>query len=210
MIALDRLFFNTISKRAGLGGLKKLRQHPDGMLLAENKPGDYLGQRVDTDSGKVELAPAELVERADQLDEVYETELSNSHTLKLIQKRERFTHNTWTHNVTAFVKGKRHTNYLYIHPKDAEARQLADGDMAEVSANGRSIRVPVALDPLIMVGTVSVPHGWGHQKAEGLSVAKTTVGANVNIILADGSKSIEPISGMAHMNGVPVEVRACA
>lgn len=209
-ISLDRIFFDQICRRAGLGGLKQMRKHPDGMLLKDNQPGDYLGQRVATSSGKVELAPAEFVARVATLEAVYEEELKTRDALKLIQKRERFTHNSWTHNVPAFVKGKRQTNYLYIHPDDARVRKLDEGDMAEISANGRSIRVPVALDPLMMIGTVSVPHGWGHQKAEGLSVAKKTLGANVNIILADGSSTIEPISGMAHMNGVLVNVTACA
>lgn len=209
-IAMDRLFFDLISRRAGLGGLKGMRQHPDGKLLDENQPGDYLGQRVATASGKVELAPNDMMTRARGLDAVYEKEIENRDALKLIQKRERFTHNSWAHNVPAFVKGERQTNYLYIHPEDAQSRKLADGDLAEVSANGRSVRVPVKLDPLIMVGTVSVPHGWGHQKATGLSVANLTTGANVNVILADGADSIEPISGMAHMNGVLVEVAPCA
>jgi len=209
-INIDLMFFNMLLRRAGLGGLKNMRQHGDGLLLDDNKPGDYLGQRVKTESGKVELAPAELIARADTLEDVYEHEMRNRDTLKLIQKRERFSHNSWAHNVTAFVKGKRNTNYLYIHPEDAKSRQLSEGDLARISANGRSIEVPVKLDPQMMVGTVSVPHGWGHQKADGLSIAKETIGANVNIILADGSDSIEPISGMAHMNGVLVDVAASA
>lgn len=208
MTSLDKLFFGLLSRRAGLGGLKNLRKHPDGLLLEENKPGDYLGQRVKTASGKVELAPADLVARVEALDEVYEEELANSSALKLIQKRERYTHNTWAHNVNAFVKGKRHTNYLYIHPDDARARQLDEGYIAQVSANNRSIELPVKLDPHIMVGTVSVPHGWGHQQAGGLTVANQTQGVNVNIILPSGSDSIEPASGMSHMNGVIVAVEA--
>ena len=207
--ALDHMFFNMITRKAGLGGLKNLRQHLDGLKLDDNQPGDYLGKRVATPSGKVELAPPELVARVDALEATYQDELNNSGALKLIQKRERFTHNSWTHNVPAFVKGDRHTNYLYIHPDDAGVRQLHEGEFAQVSANGRSIRVPVKFDKHIMPGTVSVPHGWGHQKAGGLSVAKGTGGANVNVLIPDGSASIEPISGMTHMNGVLVEVSPC-
>ena len=209
-IALDRLFFDLVNRKSGLGGLRKMRKYPDGLLLDENNPGDYLGQRVATPSGKVELAPTELMARFAKLDQKFEDELKNKNTLKLIQKRERFSHNSWTHNVSAFVKGKRQTNYLYIHPEDAMMRQLKEGDMARVSANGRSIQVPVKLDPNIMIGAVSVPHGWGHQKAKVLSIAKETLGANINEILPDGSESIEPISGMAHLNGVLVEVSASA
>ena len=108
----------------------------------------------------------------------------------------------------AFVKGERASNYLYIHPADAVAHGLTEGGSARVSANGNHIDIPVRLDDDMMPGTVSVPHGWGHQRAAGLSVASKTTGVNVNIILPDGPDSIEPASGMAHMNGVIVAVTA--
>jgi hypothetical protein len=57
---------------------------------------------------------------------------------------------------------------------------------------------------------VALPHGWGHQKADGLSVASKTLGANANILAPDGPDSIEPISGMAHFNGIPVRVTAAS
>jgi len=193
-------------RSAKLGGIRGMRRHPDGLLLEPNRPGDYLGKRVNTPSGKVQLAPEDLVQRCASLERELERELSRGEALKLIQKRERFSHNTWAHNVGAFVKGERNTNYLYIHPGDAQQRNLAQGDMARVSANGRHIEVPVRLDEAMMPGTVSVPHGWGHQQAEGLRVARGTHGANVNVILPDGPESLEPASGMSHMNGVFVEV----
>ena len=205
---VDRFFLDMMVRGAKLGGIGRLRQAENGLLLTPNQPGDYLGQRVNTASGKVELAPADLVERAKQIQQVFDEDLANARQLKLIQKRERFTHNSWAHNVAAFVKGDRNTNYLYIHSVDASARSLADGAIAKVSANGRSIEVPVKIDDDMMVGTVSVPHGWGHQQAKGLRVANQTVGVNVNIITPDGPGSIEPGSGMSHMNGVIVDVSA--
>lgn len=206
LTSMDRLFFSLMTRSAKLGGLRKLKRYPDGLLLEPNQPGDYLGKRVNTASGKVELAPADLVARAQKLDQVFATELQNAATLKLIQKRERFSHNTWAHNVEAFVKGDRNTNYLYIHPDDARARNLENGAMARVSANSKSIQVPVKLDSDMQPGTIAVPHGWGHQRASGLSVAKRTLGANVNRIMPDGPDSIEAGSGMSHMNGVLTEV----
>ena len=206
--SMDKLFLSMMIRSAKLGGINKLRKHPNGLLLEPNKPGDYLGQRVNTPSGKVELAPADLLARAAEFEKTFADEITNTQSLKLIQKRERFTHNTWAHNVEAFVKGDRNTNYLYINAADASERLLADGEMAKVSAGGRSIEVPVKIDNDMMVGTVSVPHGWGHQEAYGLSVARKTVGANVNIITPDGPDSIEPVSGMSHMNGVLVKICA--
>jgi len=207
-MSVDLFFLSLMTRSAGLGGIGRLRKSPDGVLLEPNKPGDYLGERVKTPSGKVELAPPDLVERAQALDARFAAELSNAAKLKLIQKRERFTHNSWAHNAAAFVKGERNTNYLYIHPDDAQVRHLAAGDMASVSIGDAAIDVPVRIDPDIMPGTVSVPHGWGHQRAEGLSIASQTQGANVNVIIPCGPDSIEPGSGMSHMNGVLVEVEA--
>jgi len=204
--SLDRLFISLLTISAKLGGLRQLRKYPDGMLLQPNQPGDFLGKRVNTPSGKVELAPPDLVERAKGLDKIFETEQQNAGALKLIQKRERFSHNSWAHNVESFVKGERNTNYLYIHPKDAQLRNLVAGDMARISVGQNFVEVPVKVDEDMLPGTISVPHGWGHQRADGLSVARHTAGANVNVIMPDGPESIEPGSGMSHMNGVIADV----
>jgi formate dehydrogenase len=206
--SMDKLFLSLLTRSAKLGGLGKLRKSPDGLLLEPNQPGDFLGQRVFTPSGKVELAPDDLVKRAQTLEQIYEDELANAGALKLIQKRERFTHNSWAHNSEPFVKGERNTNYLYIHPEDARSRQLVDGSTARISVRDKHIEAPVRLDEDMLPGTISVPHGWGHQQATGLSVANKTLGVNVNILIPDGPDSIEPASGMSHMNGVIAQVSA--
>jgi len=68
-------------------------------------------------------------------------------------------------------------------------------------------RLPMALLTDLMPGTVALPHGWGHQHSK-LSVAGKTQGVNVNLLAADGPESLEKISGMAHLTGIPVEVCA--
>jgi anaerobic selenocysteine-containing dehydrogenase len=72
----------------------------------------------------------------------------------------------------------------------------------------KHIDAPVRLDKDMQPGTISVPHGWGHQQAGGLRVANKTTGVNVNRLIPDGPDSIEPGSGMSHMNGVIAEVCA--
>ena len=57
---------------------------------------------------------------------------------------------------------------------------------------------------------VAVPHGWGHQRAKGLTVAGRTQGVNVNLLAADGPERLDPVSGMAHLTGFPVRVRPAA
>ena len=77
---------------------------------------------------------------------------------------------------------------------------------AAVVRTDATIRLPVKLLEDLMPGTVSVPHGWGHQRARGLSVASELAGANVNLLASDGPDSVEPLSGMAHLTGIPVQV----
>lgn len=208
LTSLDKLFLAGMIRSAKLGGIKEMRKFPNGKKLSPNKPGDYLGQRVNTPSSKVELAPADLVARVETLVQIYNDEIRDKDALKLIQKRERFSHNSWAHNVDAFVAGDRHTNYLYIHSSDAMRHGLVEGAMAKVSKNGNSIKLPVKIDDDMKLGSIAVPHGWGHQQANGLSIAQQTLGVNVNIIIPDGPDSIEPLSGMTHMNGVIVDVCA--
>src|SRR6185436_12111707 len=130
--------------------------------------------------------------------------------LRLITKRAIHTHNSWTHNADEFVAQGRDTNYLYLHPEDAERSGLADGDVADVTSETATVRVPVRLLADLMPGTVALPHGWGHQHAEGLSVASKTRGVNVNLLAADGPDRIERVSGMAHLTGFVVDVRPAA
>lgn len=192
----------------GQGSLRKLRKSPHGKLLKPQTPESFLGQRVLTDDGKVDLAPQEIVSLSQRLEGLFEQELAQADCLKLISKRERYSHNSWTHNIERMVKGDRNTNYVYMHPQDAQKRSLTDGDLAEVETKTAVITLPVRITEDMMPGAVAVPHGWGHKEAEGLSIAKRNPGANVNLLAADGPESVEPISGMAHLTGFIVDVRA--
>jgi anaerobic selenocysteine-containing dehydrogenase len=189
-----------------LGSLNSLRKEPHGRLLEPNKGGDFLGERVVTDDGLVDLAPRELVDAARGLEPVFEQERAQRDKLKLISKREQHSHNSWLHNHPRFVEGKRSTNYLYMNPKDGEKAGVESGAMVEVRSNVASVRLPVRLTDEMMIGAVALPHGWGHQAADGLSVASKTTGVNVNLLAADGPDELEYFSGMAKLNGIWVEV----
>jgi hypothetical protein len=55
---------------------------------------------------------------------------------------------------------------------------------------------------------VSLPHGWGHgQQGTRLEVAAAHQGINSNT-LTDGM-ALDPLSGNAVLNGIPVVVAAC-
>ena len=199
-------FLGLMARGFRLGSLDSLRREPHGRLLEPHRPGDFLGARVVTDDNLVDLAPPDLVAAAADLEADFEIELARRGDLKLISKREPLSHNSWLHNHPRFVEGKRSTNYLYMHPADAERIGVQSGAMVEVRSSVASVRVPVQITEEMMVGAVALPHGWGHQEADGLRVASKTTGANVNLLAADGPEALEYFSGMAKLNGIWVEV----
>ena len=200
-----------ILKFAKLGGRRGMLKYPHGRALPPISGGNYLGHRVLRSNGKVDLAPAAINELlGSRLEQCYLVGVSENATLRLITRRERFTHNSWAHNDPAFVKGKRYTNYLYMHSKDAAAAGVLDGEPVQVSSESGTVVVPLSISDDLMCGTVALPHGWGHDSAPGLSVASLHAGVNANILASDGPGSFEPLSGMAQFNGIAVEVKKIA
>lgn len=206
----QRALLSLLLRVTGQGGFAALLREPHGRLRPADEGGDYLGQRVVTDDGLVHLAPRPFLEAAAGLDADWEAERSAPWRLRLISKRDHKTHNSWTHNIASFVDGSFDTNHLFVHPEDAARIGLVEGGLADVSTATATVRVPVRLLPDLMPGTVALPHGWGHQHADGLAVASRTRGVNVNLLAADGPDRLERLSGMAHLTGFEVEVRPAA
>ena len=64
---------------------------------------------------------------------------------------------------------------------------------------------PVELTDAMRRGVVSLPHGWGHDRGgTRQAVAAGQPGVNVNQ-LNDGA-SLDPLSGTAVLNGIPVHI----
>jgi anaerobic selenocysteine-containing dehydrogenase len=108
------------------------------------------------------------------------------------------------HNVSVLVKGKDRCTLL-IHPDDAARTGVVDGELARVASEAGTVEVPVEVTDEMMRGVVSLPHGWGHDKAgTRMAVAREHAGVNNNL-LAPGT-FVDEISGNAAVNGIPVEV----
>jgi anaerobic selenocysteine-containing dehydrogenase len=124
--------------------------------------------------------------------------------LVLIGRRHLRSNNSWLHNSTRLVKGKPRCTLL-IHPTDATARGLADGDTVELASTTGRIHVPVEISDEIMPGVVSLPHGWGHDRGgTRQGVASATRGASVNDITSE--LLFDTLSGNAALSGLSVVV----
>jgi anaerobic selenocysteine-containing dehydrogenase len=180
--------------------LAKLEEAPHGIDLGALEP--RIPEVLRTSSGKVELAPEPITSDVGRL----EASLARSRNggMVLVGRRQLRSNNSWMHNVPNLVRGKERCT-MHVHPEDASQLELADGARAQVTSNTGSIAVTVEVTDAVMPGVISIPHGWGHDEpGMQLGVATEHAGANSNL-LADETL-IDPLSGNAVLNGIPVEV----
>ena len=68
-----------------------------------------------------------------------------------------------------------------------------------------SVTAPVEVSDEMRPGVASLPHGWGHsRKGMQMAVAEGTPGVSCNDVTDDAL--MEPVTGNAVLNGVPVEI----
>jgi formate dehydrogenase len=183
--------------------LGELRRRPEGVLLPPTEPGSFLGKRVATPDGLVDLAPADLLADLARLDAA-EADLSRPGVLRLVGRRDRRSHNSWMHNNSHIRQPDGNT--ALMHPGDAAARGIVDGARIEVSSPTGAVEVAVSLTDDVAPGVVVVPHGWGHATS-GARRAQALAGANINAVVPGGAAQMDPVSGQAIMLAHEVEVR---
>ncbi|MCX4593079.1 molybdopterin oxidoreductase family protein [Streptomyces sp. NBC_01549] len=182
--------------------LEKLLAHPHGIDLGPLRP--RLPQPLKTRSGKIELLPAPI---ADDLPRLRAALRERPAAIVLVGRRHLRSNNSWMHNVPALTGGTNRCT-LHIHPEDAARLGLADGAAVRVKGAGGEVVAPAEVTDAVRRGVVSLPHGWGHDRpGTRMSHAALDPGVNVNQLL-DGSL-LDPLSGTAVLNGVPVELAAC-
>ncbi|MGK2320933.1 molybdopterin-dependent oxidoreductase [Gordonia rhizosphera] len=177
--------------------LAAVKESPHGIDLGPMRP--RLPDVLRTATGKIELAADALLADVARL----RASLHRSpDDMLLIGRRHLRSNNSWMHNLPALSGGSNRCT-LRIHPDDAA--RLGVDDVAIVKGAGGELRVAVEVTTEIRPGVVSLPHGWGHD-VEGTrtSVASADPGVNVNQ-LNDGAL-LDPLSGTAVLNGVPVHV----
>jgi anaerobic selenocysteine-containing dehydrogenase len=179
--------------------LERLLAHPHGIDLGPLRP--RLPQPLKTRSGKVELLPGPI---ADDLPRLAQALAERPAGLVLVGRRHLRSNNSWMHNVPALTGGSNRCT-LHLHPEDAERLGVRSGQPVRVKGAGGEVTAPAEVTDTVRPGVVSLPHGWGHDRpGTRMSHAATEPGVNVNQLL-DGSM-LDPLSGNAVLNGVPVRL----
>lgn len=177
--------------------LERLKAAPHGIDFGPLQP--RIPEVLKTPSGRIELAPEPLIADAVRLRESLDR---SDDGFLLIGRRHLRSNNSWMHNLPALAGGTNRCT-LQIHPDDAAELGLTDN--ASIKGPGGDLVAPVELAPGMRRGVVSLPHGWGHDRGgTRQGVAADQPGVNVNQ-LNDGGQ-LDPLSGTAVLNGIPVDI----
>ena len=177
--------------------LQRLKDTPHGIDFGALRP--RLTEVLRTPSGKVELAPPSIVEDVARLRSAL---TRGADDFVLIGRRHLRSNNSWMHNLPALSGGTNRCT-LQIHPDDAA--DLGVTDRARIKGPGGELEAPVELTDALRRGVVSLPHGWGHDR-DGVRQTVATGHPGVNVNQLNDGTSIDPLSGTAVLNGIPVQI----
>ncbi len=184
-------------------GLAKLRAAPHGLDLGALE--SRLPDRLRTPTRRVAIAPRVFL---DDLPRLRARLARPASELVLIGRRQLRSNNSWLHNCARLVKGKPRCTLL-VHPTDAASRGIVDGELVELASTSGTVRVPVEVSDEIMPGVVSLPHGWGHDRAgTRTGVASARPGASINDVTSEAH--YDALSGNAALSGLAVVVSRIA
>lgn len=177
--------------------LERLKANPHGIDLGPLRP--RIPEILRTPSGRIELAPEPIVADVARLRDALGRTAGG---FLLIGRRHLRSNNSWMHNLPALSGGSNRCT-LQIHP--ADAADLGLTDIAVIKGPGGELLAPIEVNDGLRRGVVSLPHGWGHDRGgTGQRLAASRPGANVNQ-LNDGTH-LDPLSGTAVLNGIPVDI----
>jgi anaerobic selenocysteine-containing dehydrogenase len=155
------------------GGLEALRSGE--LVIAEPVAIGWLKRAVDRIGGW-RVAPQALV---DQLQE-----MAPPAPLVLIPRRQR-------HHINSRFLEVRDRPSILVSAKDAEDAGLKDGDRAIVRSPHGALEGIMTIDPTLLAGVMSVPHGWSGPY-------------NVNRLTS--RNDVDALTGMPRFSGLPVSL----
>lgn len=181
--------------------LDVLLANPHGVDLGALEPRIPEGLRTPT--GMIELSPPTLI--ADLVRLEASIAKADDDQMLLVGRRELKSNNSWMHNIKVLTKGSLSCT-AQVHPDDATRLGLIDGASVRITSRVGSVEAPVEITDSVRPGVVSLPHGWGHGVAgTRMSVAAEKAGVNSNILTDESI--IDPISGNAVLNAIPVSLQ---
>ena len=184
--------------------LQSLIDTPSGIDLGELQP--LLPDRLQTKDKRINLATPEPLSDLPRLLAEFSESGSDNPPFQLIGRRHVRDCNSWMHNYHRLVKGKNRCT-LMMHPEDAATLNLDDGALVSVASRIGQIEALLEITDQVMPGVVSLPHGYGHDRA-GIRMDTAIIHKGVSCNDVTDHEYLDELSGNAAVNGVPVSVSA--
>jgi anaerobic selenocysteine-containing dehydrogenase len=172
----------------GLGEeiFQRIMDHPEGIWIGRLDP-DRDFEQLQTGDGKINLHIPELWDTVKGIEaEQEEAALRPDPQFPLILMAGRHTSmnaNTLMRN-PAWNEGKRACT-LAMHPADADALQLKDGQLVRITTEAGSVEVELEVTDSARQGHVAIPHGFGlvyDGKSYGTNVNRLTKNTNRDFV----------------------------
>lgn len=190
---------------AGEGGhaltLGKVAEARNGIDLGPLAPS--LDRVLAHADGCIAMAPPLVLDEVRRL--LAQDEVLAADVLLLVGRRNAQTNNSWLHNLPVLAKGPARC-VLEMHPEDASARNLRDGERVRVRSAVASLEVALHVTADIGRGVVALPHGFsaGEVPLQGVARARATATGSVNSNRLAAAGDVDVASGTAALNGIPV------
>jgi formate dehydrogenase len=160
-----------------------IKARPHGWVYGEPEYGNLAGAVGHTD-GRVKAAPDAFLAAA-RAALAAPVATDEEHPLLLVNKRIREAMNSWLNESPGLFQLDR-TNAVEVHPDDAAAAGVEDGQTVRVSSAVGTIELMASVTDTMRPGVVCIPHGWGSRIFDPRGGADPAAfGANRNL-LVDG------------------------
>ncbi len=177
--------------------------HPHGWVLGPREFGHFK-EALRTDDKKVHAAPPEFVERARELLAEPGPTAPADYPFQLANRRNRHSMNSWLNELPGLHPSGRH-NDVVIHPDDAAALGISEGDRVRVSSPVGAIELAASVNARPRRGVVVIDHGWGSRIFDPRGGSQPeSYGANRNLLVDGGP--VDPLSQTAALSSSYVAV----
>jgi anaerobic selenocysteine-containing dehydrogenase len=163
--------------------------------------------RLFTADKKIQLAPVLLLQDLERARTFWQqSKPISEYPYALIGRRHLRDNNSWLHNSERLVKGRNRCTLL-IHPEDANALKIDNQQVVKVTSRVGTVELPAEWCTDMMRGVVSMPHGYGHARANvQLDVARKHAGVSVNDLTDE--QLLDDLTGNAAFSNVLVRIAA--
>ncbi|UCE48401.1 MAG: hypothetical protein JSW47_22755, partial [Phycisphaerales bacterium] len=149
--------------------------HPEGLWIGRCDPEDNLAS-VRTEDGRINVLIPELADWVKGIEPESEKDglkRDEQYPLVLVAGRRTDMNANTLMRDPAWNEGRRACT-LAMHPKDAEALNVTDGQMVKVTTEAGQVEIELEVTDLARQGQVIIPHGFG------LDYNGQVYGVNVN------------------------------